>query len=187
MGNERRRCVYRIHFHLLDLLDARSRVALAALLSARSLVGCCTVHKIVDLLVWQTSCDCYRSDHAIPGLAFVSCSGASAVVELEVSNDAPHSLPAVAADAVTSSLSVVTRRASIFNPLFMSKRCLRSKLLTNSRVAFPMAPAMLLASTFIVRPSEPNVRSSYFNVTLYVFKMISLNGCDLRVGFVNSV
>jgi hypothetical protein len=89
---------------------------------------------------------------------------------------APYSPPAAAADAVTSSLSVVTRRASIFNPLFMSKRCLRSKLFTNSRVALPIAPAMLDASTLIVRPSEPTLRSSYFSVTLYVFKAVSLNG-----------
>jgi hypothetical protein len=59
-------------------------------------------------------------------------------------------------------------------PLFASNRCLRSRLFTNSRVALPIAPAMLLASTFIVRPSEPTFRSSYFNVTLYVFKVISL-------------
>jgi hypothetical protein len=89
-----------------------------------------------------------------------------------------------AAASGTSRLSVVTRTASTFNPLFMSKRCLRSKLFTNSRVALPIAPAMLLASPFIVRPSEPTFRSSYLNVTLYAFKMISLNGRYLRVGLV---
>jgi hypothetical protein len=59
-------------------------------------------------------------------------------------------------------------------PLFASNRCLRSKPLTKSRVALPIAPAMLLASTFIVRPSEPTLRSSYFKVTLYVFKVSPL-------------
>lgn len=134
------------------------------------------VHEVIDLLVWQTCRDCYRSDDTIAGFASVSSNGASSVINLEVSNYMiPYTLPAVAADAVTSSLSVMTRTASMRKPLFASNRCLRSKLFTNSRVAFPIAPAMLLASTFIVRPSEPTFRSSYFNVTLYVFKVISLN------------
>ena len=114
------------------------------------------VHEVIDLLVWQTCRDCYRSDDTIAGFASVSSNGASSVINLEVSNYMiPYTLPAVAADAVTSSLSVMTRTASMRKPLFASNRCLRSKLFTNSRVAFPIAPAMLLASTFIVRPSEP--------------------------------
>ena len=127
-------------------------------------------------------------EHESPGPASVSSSGASAVVKLKVSNYmTPYSLPAVAADVATSSLLVVTRTASMRKPLFASNLCLRSKPLTKSRVALPIAPAMLPASTFIVRPSEPALRSSYFNVTLYVFKAISLDRCYLRVGFVNSV
>jgi hypothetical protein len=114
----------------------------------------------------------------------------AAVINLEMSNYMiPYSLPAVAADAVTSSfsLSLETLTASMCKFLFASNRCLRSKPFTNSRVALPIAPAMLLASTFIVRPSEPTLRSSYFNVMLYVFKVISFNRRCLRVGFVNSV
>ena len=93
----------------------------------------------------------------------------------------PYSLPP-AAVAVTFSLSVVTRTASMCKPLFASNRCLRSKLFTKSRVALPIAPPMLLASTFTVRRSVPVLRSSYFKVTLYVFKMISL--CSLSAGWV---
>lgn len=152
---------------------------------------CCAVHDVIDLLVGQTGGYGYRSDDTIAGLATVSSSGASALSELEVSNYmSPYSLPAAAADTATSSLSVVTRGASIFKPLFMSKRCLRSRLFTKSRVALPIAPAMLLASTVIVvivRPSEQTLRSSYFDVTLDVFKVIFFNGRYLRVGFGNSV
>ena len=87
-----------------------------------------------------------------------------------------HFQALAAAASGASVLSVVTGRASMRKPLFASNRCLRSKPFTKSRVALPIAPAMLLASTFIVWPSEPTWRSSYFSVTLYVFKMISLNG-----------
>jgi hypothetical protein len=71
-----------------------------------------------------------------------------------------------AASFGASALSVVTRTASIFNPLFISNRCFRSKLFTNSRVAFPIAPPILDASILMVRPSGPVFRSSYFRVTL---------------------
>jgi hypothetical protein len=67
---------------------------------------------------------------------------------------APDAAPGV------SALSVAARTASIFNPLFISNRCLRSRLFTNSRVAFPIAPAILDASISIVRPADPPLRSS---------------------------
>jgi hypothetical protein len=40
------------------LVDARPRVALAALNRARALVGRCAVHEVIDLLIRETCCDC---------------------------------------------------------------------------------------------------------------------------------
>ena len=75
----------------------------------------------------------------------------------------PYPLPAVAADAVTSSLSVVTRTASMRKTVFASNRCLRSKPFTKSRVALPIAPTMLTG----IGSYRPPLG---VNVTVFVFQ-----------------
>jgi hypothetical protein len=67
-------------------------------------------------LVGQTCGDCYRSYDTIAGLSFVTGSRPPSVIKLKTSNYmTPYSLPAVAADAVTSSLSVVLVRVEMFS------------------------------------------------------------------------
>src|ERR1700730_17270235 len=82
-------------------VDARSRVALAALPCACALVGRCAVHEVIYLLIRKTGCYGDGSHNAVAGLASVSASGASAVIELKVSNGmTPYSLPAATEDVV---------------------------------------------------------------------------------------
>ena len=154
----------RVH-HTPDcgFVDAGAGVALAAFSGAGALVDGGAVHEIIDVLVGETRGDGDGADYAVAGFAAVPGCGASAVMESEVLRHARSwaggsvgaTGQALASDAASGStgLSVVTRRASIFRPLFMSKRCLRSRLLTNSRVALPMAPEMLEASILMVRLS----------------------------------
>jgi hypothetical protein len=69
-----------------SLIDTRSRVALAALPSARALVHRCSVDVVVDLLIGKTGRDGYRSDDAIAGLPFVTGSYPASIIKLKVSN-----------------------------------------------------------------------------------------------------